>query len=890
MPTKGLKHIFSPETVAVIGASNQKGSVGYALMDNLIGHGFNGTIYPVNPKHVSVQGVHAYKSVKEIPGRVDLALVATPAKTVPAVIEECGQAGVKGAVIISAGFRETGEEGLKLEGQVRAIATKYGIRIVGPNCLGVINPRICLNASFAISMPHEGNIAFISQSGALCSSIIDWAEESGIGFSYFVSVGSMLDVDYGDLIDYFGRDSKTRSIVIYMESVKNAGKFMSAASGFAIQKPIVIVKSGRYEEGRKAVMSHTGAIAGSDDVYSAAFKRAGIVRVKYIDDLFDISEKLAKGPLSKGPNIAIITNAGGPGVMATDKVIEENGKLAELSDEMIKKLGEGLPPSWSRNNPIDVLGDAGADRYRHALNLCIKDRGIDSIVVILTPQSGTNPTETAKVVADAWKGSEKPITACWMGGPAVKEAKQLLRKNDIAVYSTPEKAVMQLISGYNYKRNLELLHEIPDELAGRIAPDKERLRRMIVENVRNGVHTLSERESKEFLKEYGILTNSAVLAKTKEDAIDAAKKISYPVVLKIESPDITHKTDVGGVMLSIYTDKEVSDAFDRIMENVGKRNPTAKVTGVAVMPMVTERGFELLLGSKRDEVFGQVIVFGAGGTLVEVLRDRSIGLPPLNQTLARRMMEDTKAYALLSKGSRDRKPANLTEIEKTILSFSQMMIDFPEILEADINPLLAGPERAIALDARIALDMKMEKRGHEHMCITPYPREYIEEYDLPEGGKFTLRPIKPEDEPLVKDLFMSFSERTMHFRFFYALKDITHEMLIRYCHIDYDREISIVAEHNGVLVGMSRLQFDPGELSAEFSVVVTDSWQNKGLGLKLVAKIVEIGRKKNLDVVYATVIKDNIPMKRLATKLGFSIEATDDMQIDKLILTLKGGG
>jgi acetyltransferase len=887
LPTKGLKSIFSPETIAIIGASNNKGSVGYSLMANLIGHGYVGTIYPVNPNHDSVQGVHAYKTVKEIPRKIDLAIIAIPAKAVPSILEECGQVGVKGAIIISAGFREAGPEGIKLEEELKAIATKYSIRIIGPNCLGVINPRLRLNASFAIKLPMEGNIAFISQSGALCSSIIDWAESRGIGFSYFVSIGSMMDVDYGDLIDYFGRDAKTSSIVVYMESIKNAKKFMSAASGFAINKPIVIVKSGRFEEGRKAVVSHTGAIAGSDDVYSAAFKRAGVVRVREIDDLFDISQKLAKGPLPKGPNIAVITNAGGPGVMATDKIIEERGRLAELSPEFIKGLDAFLPPSWSRNNPIDLLGDAGPDRYRHALEACIKNRSIDSIVIILTPQSGTDFLEIAKVVADVWTGTGKPITACWMGGSAILEARKLLRDRSIPVYSTPESAVMPLITGYHYRLNLELLHETPEELTQGISPDKKKLRELIQNNVERGIYVLSERESKEFLNEYGLDTNRAVLAKTREDAVKAATDMGYPVVLKIDSPHITHKTDAGGVMLSLYTDDEVEKAFDRVIENAKRYNPNAEIRGVAVMQMITERGFELLLGSKRDEVFGQVVVFGAGGTLVEVLRDKNIGLPPLNQTLARRVMEETRLYKILLKGSRDRKPANLKEIEKAIINFSQMIIDFPEIIEVDINPLLATSERAIALDARIVLDKNMEKKGMEHICIVPYPKEYVEEYPLKDGEKVILRPIKPEDEPLVKELFNSFSERTMHFRFFYTIKDITHEMLVRYCHIDYDREISMVAEDNGKLVGMSRLMFDPGEQTAEFSVVVTDSWQNKGLGFKLVEKIVEIGKKKTLDQIYATVIKENSAMKHVAEKLGFRIEPSEDPQIDKLILDVK---
>lgn len=883
MPTKGLKKIFYPKAIAVIGASNDEGSVGYSLMANMLGHGFEGTVYPVNLKRESVQGVHAYKSVGDIPRQVDMAIIATPAKTVPAVVEDCGMAGIKGLIIISAGFKEAGEEGLEREKKVRELAAEYGMRIVGPNCLGVINPRNKLNASFAIKMPNEGNIAFISQSGALCSSIIDWAEKRGVGFSYFVSIGSMLDVDYGDLIDFFGRDQKTKSIVIYMESVKNAKKFMSAASGFSKQKPIIIIKSGRFEEGRKAVVSHTGAIAGSDDVYEAAFRRAGVVRITEVSDLFDISEKLAKGPNPAGPDIAIVTNAGGPGVMATDKIIEVKGKLASLTDEFIDGLDDNLPPTWSRNNPIDVLGDAGADRYRTAVSACVQNRDIDSISVILTPQAGTDPNEIAQSVVDAWKGTKKPITACWMGGESVAEARKTLRDSGIATYPTPEKAVMPLILGYNYKHNLDLLHETPEDIACYPRCDRGKLEKIIEENHSENNYVLSERESKEFLKEYDIPTNHAVLAATKEEAVAVAKEMGYPVVLKIESPQITHKTDAGGVMLSLYTDEDVEKAFDRIINNAKEYNPEANIRGVAVMTMVTERGFEMLLGSKRDEVFGQVIVFGAGGTLVEVFRDKSVGLPPLNQTLARRMMEEINGYKLLRDGSRDRPPADLTALEKTIINFSQMIIDHPEILEVDLNPLLACPDKVTALDARIVIDKEMKMAGHDHLCIMPYPREYIEEVGLKDGETTMVRPIKPEDEPLVKELFESFSEETMHYRFFHSIMDITHEMLIRYCHIDYDREIALVAEKDGKLTGMCRLMLDPGTNNAEFSVVVTDAWQKKGLGQAMVGKILEISRKKKLGRVYATVIKDNHPMKNLAKKLGFRIEGSDDPDIDNLI-------
>jgi len=884
---KGLDRIFSPKTVAVIGASNREGSVGHSLMANLLGHGFKGTVYPINPKRDSVQGVHAYAKISDVPRQVDLAVIATPAKTVPKIVEECGKAGVRGLVVISAGFKETGAEGRKLENQIAKTIKKYKIRLIGPNCLGVINPRHKLNASFATTIPKPGNIAFISQSGAICSSIIDWANKIGIGFSYFVSVGSMLDADFGDLIDYFGRDPKTKSVVIYMESIKNAKKFMSAASGLSQNKPIIIAKSGRFDEGRKAVVSHTGVIAGLDEVYSAAFRRAGVVRVFEVADLFDTSEKLAMGLLPKGPGIVVVTNAGGPGVMATDKIVELGGGLAKLSRDTIEELNKKLPANWSGGNPVDVLGDAGPKEYKAAVAAARKDGNVDNIVVILTPQAGCDPKEVAQAVVDAWSGSGKPITACWMGGKTVEGAIEVLRKNNIPSYPTPEAAVKPLLFGYEYIRNLELLHETPEEISEGLNPDRVKLKKIIDEHKESGQLILSERDSKEFLKEYNIPTTPMALAKTKREAIAAAEKIGYPVVMKIESPDVTHKTDVGGVVLSILSKSEVEDSYNWIKKSVRKHNPKARVTGITVSKMIESRGFEVLLGALRDEVFGEVIVFGAGGTLVEVMGDKGIGLPPLNQTLAIRLMEETRTYRLLKEGGRDRSPANLRELEKAIVNFSQMLVENPEITEVDINPLLATRDSIVALDARIVLTKKRVSDPKSHLCITPYPRELSEEWTNASGGRYLLRPIKAEDEHRLRDLFQSLSPKTIRYRFFHPLTEVTHEMLIRYCHNDYDREIAIVAEKDGKILGVSRLMFDPGEDTAEFAVVVTDKSQNKGLGTKLVSRIVEIAREKGLTKVYATVIKENFAMTHVAKKLGFVVEEGEDEGINNLTYYIK---
>ncbi len=875
---ENLDKLFKPKSIAVIGASNKVGSAGYRIFRNLIGSGYDGVVYPIHPKNESIQGVQAYKNVNELPKVVDMAIIVTPAKVVIDVVEQCGKKGIKGILIISAGFKEIGEEGKKKEKELLKIKEKYGLRIVGPNCVGFIVPYLNMNATFAGSMPEKGNIALFSQSGAICGAILDWAHEAKVGFSSFVSVGSMLDVDFGDLIDYFGRDTHTKSIVIYAESITVARKFMSASRHFARSKPIIVIKSGRYSEGAKAASSHTGAMAGEDAIYDAAFKRAGIVRVKHISDLFNCSSILAKQPRPTGPNLAIITNAGGPGVLATDALVEKGGKLAELSKETMEKLDSFLPVHWSKANPIDIIGDSDDEVYEKTINVCLEDDNIDGILIICVPQVMADPKKLADRIIDISKKSTKPILTSFPGEASVHYARQILNDNDVPTYPTPEEAVESYMYLYNYARNLELLYETPEERKTKSTPeDKSKLDKIIENAKKEGRTLLNEKEAKEFIEFYGIKSTKPVFAKNEDEAVKNAEKIGYPIVMKIHSKDITHKSDSGGVALNLDCEKSVRKHYKEMMKNVKDNVPDAELEGVTIQKMVDNKGSEFILGSKKDPVFGSAILFGLGGVFTELFKDRAIGFPPLNQVLAQRIIEQTKAYKLL-KGYRNIPPVNMARVEETMINFSQLIEEHPEIAEIDINPLIASCDDLIAVDARIVIDEKPEKKPH--MIISKYPSKYIKKVKLKDGGELTLRPIKPEDEPLWLEMFKSFSEESVRFRFFRIVRDTPHEMRIRYCNIDYDREIGIVAElnENGKrrLLGVTRIIMTPGRNDeAEFALIVSDEWHRKGLGSEFLEYTLEIAKDKNLKRIYGTVLKDNIPMLKLCKEFNFEITEGD---------------
>ncbi|MDP3043054.1 MAG: bifunctional acetate--CoA ligase family protein/GNAT family N-acetyltransferase [bacterium] len=897
---KQLDKIFNPETIAVIGASDRKGSVGYGLFKNLIGCGFKGAVYPVNIKRESVQSVKAYPSVKDIPDKIDLAIIAAPAAAVPQIVEECGQAGVAGAVIISAGFKEIGEEGEKMCDEIVDAARKHKMRIIGPNCLGFIKPSLHLNASFANKMALPGKLAFISQSGALCTAILDWSVKNNVGFSHFVSVGEMIDVDFHDLIDYFAQDEKTESILIYMESLANARKFLSAARACVRNKPIILLKAGKSEEGAKAAKSHTGGLAGNDIVFNAAFKRAGIIRVDTIIGLFHTAKTLAMQPRPLGNRIAVITNAGGPGVLATDTLIELQGRLADLSQKTLNKLDKCLPPAWSKGNPIDILGDADPGRYGKALEICLDDENTDAVLVILTPQSMTEPAAAAKEIVAVsnrkacLKGKSlkpaKTILASWMGGDDVAEGRKILESGNIPVYRAPEEAVQCFINVYSYSKNLELLYETPATIPHAFKPKTKENKKLIKDVLKQNRFTLTEPEAKKLLDNYGIPVVEHAVAGAPRHAGKIAADIGFPVVMKILSADILHKTDIGGVKLNINSAKEAETAFGEIMSAGRKHFPKAAIQGVFIEKMVKKK-YELIIGCKKDPIFGPAIVFGMGGVAVEIFKDINVGLPPLNMSLAMRLIEDTKIYKLL-RGYRGMPGVDIGSIQFLLYKFAYLVADFPEIKEIDINPFAVDENGGIVLDAKVILDKKIaekEIKPYSHLVISPYPKEYIGRFKMKNNKTALLRPIRPEDEPLEAALIKTFSKETQRQRFFGQIKDITHEMLVRYTQIDYDREMAIVAEitekGEKKFAGVSRLIADSYGETAEFAVAVGDPWHFQGLGKKLTDYILDIAKQRKIKKVCAQFLKDNKIMRHILEKRGFKI--TEDKAVSRAELELR---
>jgi acetyltransferase len=892
MSIRNLDKIFNPTRVAVIGASDSPSSVGYTVLRNLIGSGFAGVVYPVNSKRESVQGVQAYKDIASLPHAPDLAVICTPSPGVPELVRLLGEVGTRGIVIISAGFREIGEPGRKLEELIRVEQRKFpGMRILGPNCLGIMVPSIHLNASFAAATPSPGHIGFISQSGALCTSVLDWAIDSGIGFSYFVSVGNMLDVSMADLIDYFGSATDTQSIILYIESITEAREFVSAGRAFARTKPIVAFKSGRFAESAKAAASHTGAMAGVDAVYEAVFQRAGIERIFHIEDMFNCAEILAHQRPPKGERLAILTNAGGPGVMTTDQLIEREGKLAVLSDETIAKLNECLPTCWSHGNPVDVLGDAPPERYAKALEIVMQDKGVDAILVILTPQSMTDPTGTAETVSSVASKSHKPILAAWMGGHSVSKGMQILTQAGIPAYETPEKAIGAFMHLVSYARNLEILHETPREIPLSFSLDRTRVRSLFDTILTEGNDILSENISKSLLDAYEIPVTRPKPARSAQEAVEVARSIGYPVVMKIHSPQITHKTDVGGVKLNLASDEVVADTFTKMVERAREAQPDATILGVTIQKMVAvPNAFELIMGMKKDPVFGAVILVGMGGIAAEVFKDRALALPPLNEALARRALESLKSWPLL-KGYRGKPAANIDKLIEILMRFSYLVADYPEISELDVNPLLVTPDDVIALDARVIIDHDAaihSTRRFSHLAIRPYPEEYVAERKIKDGTEVVLRPIKPEDEPMWHELLGSCSKESIRYRFSSLIKQTTHEMASRYCYIDYDREIAIVAEveeeDRRKLIAVGRLVADANHEEAEYAVLITDSWQGRGLGGLLTDYCVEVAKRWGVKRIVAETSKDNLRMITTFRNRGFAI---NDEQEEDVVMVRK---
>jgi acetyltransferase len=875
-----LDPLFAPKTVAIIGASEKAGSVGLALAENLAL--FGGTTFLVNAKHGQVLGKKTFSSIAAIPEKVDLAIIATPASTVPGIIGECANRGVRAAIVISAGFRECDQTGAELEQQILAEARRGGMRLLGPNCLGAMVPHLCFNATFAPGMAERGSVAFLSQSGALCSAVLDWSHRENVGFSAFVSVGSMLDVGWGDLITYFGDDPHTKSIVCYMESVGDARSFLSAAREVALTKPIIVLKVGRTEAAAKAAASHTGALTGSDAVLDAAFRRVGVLRVNSIDELFNMAELLAKQPRPLGPNLAIVTNAGGPGALATDALVASGGRLATLSADTIQALNQLLPPHWSHGNPIDVLGAADATHYAKAAELALHDAQTDGVLVILTPQAMTDAKGVAEALRSLAKASPKPLLASWMGGAGVDAGRDILNRVNVPTFDYPDIAARAFALMWRSSENLRALYETPT-LAG--VANHERDVRVQVDHllsgaVKTGRTLLTEAESKQLLSTYGIPTVQTMVALTEEDAVQHAKSIGYPVVIKLHSETLTHKTDVGGVHLGVGNAAAVRRAWKQIYTSVCEKAGREHFLGVTVQPMVQRDGYELILGSSIDPQFGPVVLFGAGGQLVEVLKDTVLGLPPLNSTLARRLMEQTNIFTALQ-GVRGRKAVDLVGLEQILVRFSQLVAEQHQIAEIDVNPLLVSSERILALDARVVLHPpnQLEKRL-PRLAIPPYPTRYIAPWRLRDGTAVTIRPIRPEDEPMLVKFHRTLSERSVYLRYFGAMKleqRIAHERLSRICFIDYDREMVLVAErtdpatHQKQILGVGRLSKLHGANEAEFALTVSDQWQHHGLGTQLLKLLVQVGREEKLERITATMLGDNREMHHVATKAGFKV-------------------
>ncbi len=894
---QGLDALFAPSSVAVIGATSRPGTVGRTVLENLLRDTFRGKVYAVNAKHDEVLGLKTYKSIRDIPHPVDLAVVATPATTVTQIITECVDAGAKSAVVISAGFKERGVEGAALEQQIKEQLKRSTLRLIGPNCLGIMNPTIGLNATFAKDPPQAGNVAFLSQSGALLSAILDWSHREQVGFSAIVSTGSMLDVGWGDLIYYFGDDPHTKSILLYMESVGDARSFLSAAREVALTKPIIVIKAGRSEAASRAAASHTGALTGSDEVLDAAFRRSGVLRVHNIADLFYMAEVLGRQPRPNGPRLTILTNAGGPAVLATDSLVANGGELAELSPETLQRLNEFLPAHWSHNNPIDVLGDADPERYARALEIAAQNPNSDGLLVVLAPQGMTDPLHIAERLKPYAKEYGKPVLASWMGGNSIAEGEAALNSAGIPTFPFPDTAARAFTYMWRYTYNLRGLYETPALTEISELGDASRKQvEQIINNARTrGRVLLTELESKQLLSLYGIPTVETRVASTEDDAAAIASGLGFPVVLKVFSETITHKTDVGGVRLNLQDEAAVRSAYRAIQSSVAEKAGPDQFSGVTVQPMVKPNGYELILGSSIDPQFGPVILFGSGGQLVEVYRDRALALPPLNTTLAQRMMEQTKIFTAL-KGVRGRKPVDIPALEQLLVRFSQLVLEQRSIAEIDINPLLASPERLLALDARIVLHSPAVALDTlPKPAVRPYPLQYVAQWTMRDGNQVTIRPIRPEDEPLMVKLHETLSDRSVYLRYFCSLslsRRIAHERLLKICFGDYDREMALVAEltdpatQERRIIAVGRLSKLHSKNEAEVAVLVSDHYQKLGLGHELLRRVIEVARDEKLSQVSAEMLTDNVAMQVVMRRLGFRVRTGEDMTSVRAYLDL----
>lgn len=884
-----LDYALQPATIAVVGASEQPGKVGYSLMKNLVAGGYGGAIFPVNGRHSEIMGFRAYQSIDAIDKPIDLALIAVAIDKVPALIEQCGRARVKNTLIVSAGGKETGAEGVAIEQQITAAARAAGVRVIGPNCLGMIVPKVKMNASFSSKMPLSGSMAFISQSGAICTAILDLSVKEEIGFSHFVSIGSMLDVDFGDLIDFLGREPAVKSILLYVEHLTNLRKFMSAARAVSRVKPIIVLKAGCSSAGAEAAASHTGALAGEDSIYDAAFKRAGIVRVGSIEELFDCARMLGKYRKPAGEGICIVTNGGGPGVMAVDAMSQLGLIPATLNAETLQELDAILPRCWSGRNPVDMLGDASATMYGQVLATVQRDNNVHALLVILCPQAVTDPVAASRAVIEVAGKCRLPIISVWMGGEDVAEAVRLFNEAGIATYSSPERAVRAFGYLMQHARNAKTATELPSRFSRQVSFRPDVVSDLLRQHAPEKRGFIDIHVAAQILGAYGVEFNRTVLAGSPEEAAITADQLGYPVVLKLVSPNISHKTEASGVLLHLQNREQVIAGYKAIIGAACRYNPKARITGIVVQRMIAAADYELFLGAKRDPLFGPVVVFGMGGIFAEVLRDRALGLPPLNRKLVQQMIGETKVAKLLS-GYRNLAPVDREVLEQMIISVSQLVADFPEIVELDINPVMVKDGRPLAVDARILLRSTAVK-SPLHLIISPYPRQFECERQVRAGRRLLIRPIKPEDGDLFLELFQGLSPTSVYFRFFSHLKELSAEMLAMLTQVDYDRHLALVAldtdEAEQKMLGVARIIGNPDLIHCEFSVLVGDAWQGQGIGAQLLLCLLQAAKQQGVETIWGTVLRENRQMINLGKRLGFSTAFDAEEGTVKLTIDLR---
>jgi acetyltransferase len=888
MTVRNLKHLFEPQSVAVIGASLRPHSVGATVLQNLIAGGFGGAIMPVNPKYETLSGLKVYPGVAKLPTAPDLAVICTPPQTVPGIIDELGKIGTKAAIVLTAGLSEERDlRGRSMKTLMLRAAKPHLLRILGPNCVGLLVPALGLNASFAHTSALPGKIAFVSQSGAMVTGVLDWANARGIGFSKFISLGDKADVDFGDLLDYLAGDADTHAILLYVEAVNNARKFMSAARSASRSKPTLVIKAGRVPEGAKAAASHTGALAGSDDVYDAAIRRAGMLRVYTTTDLFDAVETLARARPIRGERLAIVTNGGGPGVLATDALIGKQGRLANLSPQAMDQLNAILPRTWSRGNPVDIIGDAPAERYIGALEILLREPEVDATLFIHAPTAIVSSADIAAAVAPIAKNASRNVLACWLGGDAVAQARRTFREAGIPTFNTPEEAVRGFMQIVQYNRNQQLLMEVPASVSHTVEEDRVTARAIVKEVLASGRSVLSEPEAKQVLAAYGIPVVQTRSVRSVEEAATCAAEIGFPVALKILSPDITHKSDVGGVVLDLEDAESVVAAAAAMNKRLHELRPGAALAGFSVQSMVRRPDArELIVGVATDPIFGPVILFGQGGIAVEITADHAVALPPLNMTLARDLISRTRVSKLLA-AYRNRTAANTDAICQTLIHISHMIVDIPEIAELDINPLLADADGVIALDARIGV-RHAEKSGVERLAIRPYPEE-LEEWVDWQGEKVLLRPIKPEDAPQHVEFFSALEPEDVRMRMFVQMRELSPPQLARMTQIDYDREMAFIVtrkrpDGRPETLGVVRVVSDPDNISAEFAITVRSDLKGKGLGRMQMEKVIRYCRERGTQEIVGETLSYNKGLLNLVEPLGFRKRRS--LNSDTMLLSL----